>query len=324
MVKYINDIGLHPFLCKVLSHDEYDTSDDLTVISATSLMQPTRMIALSRYYSGSDKEIKISGLIPSVFGTALHSLLEVSLNDGNKEVWKDFGVDPKQLEILQENRVIKQVPGTKWKVSGKYDLLYRYKDSQWRLGDLKTQSVWGVMLSGKEKTEEYIKQLSIYRWLNQDKDIDDIAEIFYWFTDWSKQEARRNSQYPQQRLDSKEIILWSIEDTEKYIKEQLKKLDIALNELLEIGDCFIRCTNKELWRTEDKYKYYKPNKSGTINYRRATKVCDTLEDAQILMSENGGGDIVKYPGEIKRCNYCSVTEFCSQFKEYKQIGLIKD
>jgi hypothetical protein len=324
MVKYINDIGLHPFLCKVLSHDEYDASDDPTVISATSIMKPTRMVALERYYSGSDKEINISGLIPSVFGTALHSLLEVSLNDGNKEVWKDFGVDPKELEILQENRVIKQVPGTKWKVSGKYDLLYRYKGSQWRLGDLKTQSVWGVMLSGSEKTEEYIKQLSIYRWLNQDKDIDDIAEIFYWFTDWSKQKARSDSQYPQQRVNSKEIMLWSIRDTETYIREQLRKLDIALEEIDKFGDCSIKCSDKELWRTEDKYKYYKPNKSGTINYKRATKVCDTLEDAQILMSENGGGDIVKYPGEIKRCNYCSVTEFCSQFKEYKQSGLIKD
>jgi len=322
MYHYTNKSGLHPLLAAILTYNEYDSTDDPYIISTTSIMKPTQMIALERANWNADKIIDVEGLIPSVMGSAMHALLEKGLETVTDDVWRDLGVEPKDLEILQENRVVKQVPGTLYKLSGKYDVLYRYKGSAWRLADLKTQSVWGVMLSGKEKEQEYIKQLSIYRWLNQDKEIDDIAEIFYWFTDWSKQKARSDSQYPQSRLGHKEIMLWSIEETETYIKNRVIEIDRAIKNYKETGDTKFRCNREELWQTDDVYKYYKPNKSGKINYSRAYKVCNSLQEAQDLIMKFSEGDIKFFPGEIKRCNYCSVTEFCPQYKEYKEQGLL--
>jgi len=326
MIKYNNPTGLHPFVAAVLTYNDYDYTDDPTVISVTSLMKPVNMVALERFHNGCDKEVDVEALIPSVMGSAMHSLLEVALETTKPEVWEMLGVKPDKLEILQEQRSVKEVEGTGFKVSGKFDVLYKYFDNPWRVADLKTLSTWGTVLSGASKKLEYTKQLSMYRWLNQDKEIDDIAEIFYWYTDWSKVKALQDTSYPQSRVGHFEIALWSIDATGMYIKDRLNKINKALDNLKTTGVTGVICSDEDLWRSEPKYKYYKPNKSGKISYTRATKVFDNMTEAiEYKLSKGAGvGEIKEFPAEVKRCGYCSVRDFCPQYVEFKAQGIIKE
>jgi len=324
MIKYNNPTNIHPLLAAMLAYDDYDYNNNKNVISTTSLMKPTRMLALERTHMDSDKVIDLEACIPSVMGSAMHKLLEVSLEDIKDEIWDMFHIDKKDIVISREIREERVIPGTDLKLSGKYDVLYKYKDEPARLADLKTMSVWGTMLSDKEKTLEYTTQMSIYRWLNQDIEIGDIGEILYWYTDWSKTSALRDRRYPQSRVGHKEIALWSLEYTEGYIVDNIKDLVLALETIELTGEPGVACSPVELWQSDPKFKYYKPGKQGRISYTRATKVCDSLEEAQAVMRSAGGvGDIKEFPAEVKRCKYCSVTEYCTQYTDMVAKGLIQ-
>jgi len=314
----------HPFIKAMLAFNNYDASDDPIAISATSLMKPTNMVALERHNKDTDKIINLEMLIPSVMGNAMHTLLETALDDTSDDLWKQLGVPkPDKLEVRQEIREQRLING--WNVTGKFDVLYMYDGSEWHLADLKTLSVWGFIIDPVKKKEEFVKQLSIYRWLNQDKPIADRAEILYWFTDWSGADARRKPDYPQSRIGSMEIMLWSINETERYITSKLADLDKAMSNLTSSSHTGFACSDEELWRTEPQFKYYKPNKSGGFNMARATKNFATYPEAHSkLMADGNVGKIVEQPGEVKRCRFCSVLSFCEQGQGYKALGLVKD
>ena len=314
----------HPFIKAMLTYNNYDASDDPIAISATSLMKPTNMCALERTHCKADKVINLEMLIPSVMGNAMHTLLETALDETSDDLWKQLGVPkPEKLDVRQEVREEKLING--WKVTGKYDVLYMYDGSEWHLADLKTMSVWAMIIDPAKKKEEFIKQLSIYRWLNSDKDIADRAEILYWYTDWSASDARRKPDYPQSRIGSMEIMLWSITETERYIVSKLSDLDRAMSSLSTSSTTGFACSDEELWKTEPAFKYYKPNKSGTFNMARATKNFKTHNEAHAqYMSDGSIGKIVEVPGEAKRCKFCSVLNFCEQGMSYKALGLVKD
>ena len=69
----------------------------------------------------------------------------------------------------------------------------------------------------------------------------------------------------------------------------------------------------------DKPSQWAVHKSGA---KRATKLCDSEEEAKAYIEAQGGKDKLEIqfrPGERTRCegNYCSVAEFCEQFKGWK-------
>lgn len=320
MIKYNNPTRLHPFLCAMLAYNDYDFSEDPTAVSTTSLMKPTNMLALERKHKLADKEVDLEALIPSVMGNAMHSLLEKALEETTDEVWAQLGIPkPEKLEVRQEIRTVRAIDG--YNITGKYDMLYMYDGSEWHLADLKTMSVWALIIDPAKKKEEFIKQLSIYRWLNQDEDISDDAEILFWYTDWSKADSVRKSNYPPSRIGNLPIRLWSIEDTETYIKKQLTALKAAEKSLEKGTATSVACSDSELWKTETTYKYYKNPKK----LERATKNFDSYSDAHDRYMKDGSvGTIITVPGQAKRCNYCSVTAFCEQYKTMKVTGLVKD
>lgn len=319
-ITYTGHETLHPFLKAMLAYNNYDASSDETNISTTSLMKPTHMVALERANRHSSKEVNLDALIPSVMGNAMHSLLEVAINETTEEMWQQFGIPkPEKLEVRQEIREVKSILG--YTVTGKYDILYMYDGSEWHLADLKTMSVWALMIDPDKKKEEFIKQLSIYRWLNTDKDIADTAEILFWYTDWSKTESMRKKGYPPSRIGHIEIALWSLEDTKKYVESKLSALIKAIESIKSVGSTGTKCSDTDLWKTENTFKYYKnPAKTD-----RATKNFDTHGEAHARLMDDGNvGVVIEVQGEIKRCKYCSVTAFCNDFRTYKTMGLIKE
>jgi len=304
------------------AYDEYDYNSRENVISTTSLLNPTRMVALQRLNKDADKIVDIADLIGSRLGSAIHDSFEkVLLNEKYiKETLKMMGFDESKIDKVKinpdtveldeiplwiEQRTEKAID--KWIISGKYDMVINYQ-----VQDIKSTSVWTYMFGSNN--DKYIQQMSIYKWLNQDKIKKDTGVIHYIFTDWSKQKAIQDKTYPQQRVLSKEFRLMSLAQTEKFIKGKLDKL----NKVLETGELPL-CTSEELWQEPNKWKYFKKKSAN-----RATKVYSTEEEAYQRLADEGQGEVKYFPGGVKRCNYCSVREFCNQYKELYELGLIKN
>lgn len=302
----------------VLAHNTYNKDDRENLISATSVMKPVNMIALERSNKSADRRMNIEGMIPSVFGTSIHDKAERAIDDMTDDMWKALGVSkPESLEILQEVR--KEIDIEDFVLTGQYDLLFRYNGSKWQLGDWKSMSVWGLMINPKEKKEEWRKQMSIYRYLNQDKDIDDIAVILYWLTDWSKTDSRAKRDYPKKRVGQIDIDLWSLDETEKYLMSKLRAVTNAMDKYAKTGKTGITCPEAELWEKKESYAYY-----AKADAKRATKVCETFSDAEDLRlkAKDATAYVEHRRGEKTRCAYCSVLEFCDQGQAYKVMGLV--
>ena len=320
-MKFTNYTDVHPLMRAMLSYSDYDYDGRENVISATSIMKPTHMVVLERSNMAADKSMDIIGMIPSVGGNALHNMLETALNNTDDDTWIGLGVpEPKELEISTEIREETEIGDHI--VSGKYDVMFKYKGGKWQLADFKSLSVWGVMIDKPGKVEEWVKQISIYRFLNQDKDIDDVGVVLTWFTDWSKSDAmiKAKSGYPQSRTDVEMVPLWSLDKTEAYLKNQEIKIVDGMARYLKHGKTGYACSEKELWMRKSGWAYYA--KTGA---KRATKVCETEEQANLLLLK--AKDPTAYVEERKsiatRCSYCSVTEFCDQYQEHLVKGMIK-
>jgi len=325
-----SDVSL--LLAVWLATDEYNHSDDPKQISATSLLKPIKQIVLARQNMGNAKVLDVMDLVPSKMGTALHDSVEKAWGnlDSVKDVVQRMGVSKEIAEsiiinpvgdipdgmipIYIEQRTNKKIVG--WTISGAYDAVM---DGQ--VFDIKSTSVWTHIFGSNDI--KYAQQGSIYRWLNQDIIVHDILQIRHIFTDWSGVKARSDHKYPQSRILSKSIPLMDVPVTEKFITNILKQVD----KLLPITDQSLMpaCTDEELWREEDKYKFYKPNAKGLISYARATKVFNTWAEAQEYRDTLGkGGDIKEFKGGVKACKYCRVSQLCDQYKQLVVSGQIKD
>jgi hypothetical protein len=314
MTKYTNNtqMTLPMAIWSLMDNYNHDSRDN--VISVTTLLKPIRQIVLGRRYKDNMKEIDAENLIASSMGTALHDSVEKAWKQKDKviKIMDSLGYIASESiydEVILERRSEKEVGD--YIISGQFDIAFRGT-----VCDIKSTSVYSFIYGSKE--EDYKLQMSIYRWLNQDVITDDYGYIEYIFTDWSSVKAMQDSQYPQKRILSHKIELLSIADTNTWINNKLAL--IAHYEALN-DDMMIECSDEELWRSEDKYKYYKPNKSGEVNFARATKVYDNEKDAESAKSLQGGA-VVLYKGEIKRCKYCNYTNICNQYEKFKLKGLI--
>lgn len=297
-----------------LLHDEYDHKPDEKVISATSLLKPIRQLVLSKHISQS-QDYDISALVPSRMGTAVHSSVEqawkskayLALSDAgyNKKMLDKIVINPTEITdsvipVYLELRKEKEING--FTISGKFDAVIAGI-----LHDIKTTSVHSYM--DTSRNDSYIKQMSIYRWLNPEIVTEDYAVICSLFTDWAAYMAKRQSKYPPTRLASHEIKLMSIPETTRYISYRLNEI-VKNSELPEKE--VVRCTNEELWMEPSTYKYY----ADPSNLSRSSKNFTSAMAAQVHLASKGKGVVHTVHSKPKRCEYCPVYNLCSQKDEY--------
>lgn len=251
--------------------------------SVTELLLPIREIILNRQHV-TEIEEDVVDMIPAMFGTAVHELLEH---------FSPF--DPK---VLTEEPV-------EWKigedvVSGRIDVL---DVNNSKIADYKTCSVSKVM---KQDFDDWYMQGLMYAYLVSRRAGAYIRHLEFYalMKDWSKFKSMTSSNYP-----SSAIYVWKrdLQDSdydfiEAWLKERLDKI----NEYLGSKN-LPECTDEEKWYTGTKYAVYK--KHGDA---RAAIVCDTEEEAKgYLANKCPEGELVVRKGDYLKCKYyCSCCKFC--------------
>ncbi len=310
--RYTNKENIPLSVAVFLAVDHYDYVTG--VISATSLLKPVRQYILARRVPAGENIPDISELIASRSGTAIHDGVEKAWKHHREQAMKDLGypqhiidrivVNPKPEElkpdsipVYMELRSFREVNGTK--VSGKFDFV-----GNGALEDFKTTSTY--TWTNDTKDEDYILQGSIYRWLNPEIITSDIFTIQFIFTDWSKGMMYSQPNYPPRRMMPRKFKLMSLEDTENYVVNRLNLIHQYYN---APDDQIPECTDKELWRSDPQWKYYKNPKNKT----RSTKNFDNEGEAIARWQTDGGvGEVVKIPGQVKACKYCPAFPVCKQ------------
>lgn len=294
------------------------------LLSVTTLMKPTRRLILERQVDYEKESIDVSELVSSRTGHAFHDSIERAWAEGN---WQHamhrlgypdsiidrvrINPDPSDvadddIAIFLEQRGFKEIGGIVLTGQLDFSINGAYRD-------VKSTSTFAYMSGTKD--EDYILQGSMYRYIMPEMIWQDTMRIEFIFTDWAKFRAKADPNYPQVKVAHKEFPLMSIEDTEQWILDKLD--DIKKNaRYAKDQSKLVRCTDKELWRAKDEYKYF-ANEDTFKKGGRATKRFDSLADAENHRASKGGkGIVVTVPGEVKACEYCPAFPVCEQRKEY--------
>lgn len=325
-----NRTGISMALAVWLVHDEYDYSKIPNYISATSLMKPTRQIILRGRIKPEERVAEdVIDYIPRALGHSIHDSVEKAWVKGYKTNLRKLGipqstidrvlVNPTDAEldaaadpilVYIEQRALKKVKvmGKEWTVGGKFDMV-----SDGIVQDFKTTSAFTWVYGGRN--DEHALQGSLYRWLNPDKIHEGFIRINYLFTDWQKFQAKSNPNYPQQRVEFKDIPLLEVDETEKWVINKLTTIMTLWNkpekELPE-------CTRDELWMSDPVHRYFAKAETAQNGGRCTKKFEDLAEAREHMASKKGAGIIITDAGEPKRCDYCESFQQCTQKDQYEK------
>ena len=267
-MKLTNKFGLPDPIVNAVQNTGYTPgSSDITV---TQLIQPPLIRYLTKKH-WNDLEEDVSSRVWALFGTAIHHLLEMAYKGRTARV---------------EERVYAEVLG--WKLGGAFDVLEGSS-----LSDYKVTSVYSV--GGKIEWEQ---QLNILRWLLH-KNGTEVTELSITaiFRDWRPREAQKNPEYPRRPIMTLPIKMWSLEDTEAYIKER-----VALHQSANPPVC----DEEERWSSPEQWALMK--KGG----KRAIKLYPSQEG--VILQKDQFWE--HRPAINRRCeDYCAVKKWCSLWND---------
>jgi hypothetical protein len=283
-----NKYNLPQTFVNVLKRPSY--SKGKSNISATELISSPRIVQLRKLHADQIEQ-DVSEMVWSIFGTAIHGVLEHGKDDHH----------------LVEERLHTSVDG--WAISGAIDLQIVNQDGTITVNDYKTVGAWSVM---NEKIDWEL-QLNIYAWLVRKVKNTDVSklEIVAIIRDWSRRDAAIKASYPDAPVKVIPVQLWPYERQQAFIEDRIKTHSNALFDL-ETGDELPHCTSEEMW---EKQTTYAVKKIGGV---KARNVCDTNEEAQAKVAEYGKEyEIEVRLGERTRCaTFCSVSKYCNQYQDY--------
>lgn len=230
------------------------------------------------------------------------------VEDASERLWALLGqaVD----KVVSENakgaitQLKYEVPIDGVVVVGKVDY---YEPAKEEIEDWKVTSVWSFLLGDKSDWE---KQLNCYAWgfRGEGRGVKKLT-VNAILRDWQKSKALSDRDYPNIPFISRDIPLWTFEQQESYIKQQLEYHRMSDPQ---------ECSPEEKWEKPTTYAVMKKGR------KSALRVLDSRSAAGAWCVDNGhatnkkavveltkGIEIVKRPGECTRClNYCPVRAVC--------------
>ena len=276
MAKLTNLHNLPAAIVAAIQADPYTGGGD---ISCTKLIDAPQI----RVLGGKHKDeitVDASERVFALMGQAVHTILERA------------GL--RQEGMVVEERLYGDVDG--WLVSGQVDSMHLEMQ---KLSDFKVSTVWK-----RAGSDSWTRQLNVLRWLaHKNGHTINTLEVIGIFRDWRKSEALRDPSYPQAAIQTIPVPVWSLEETEDYVRER-----VAIHRAASNG-IDIQCTDEERWMSPSKFALMKDGA------KRAVRVADHAED----LGEAGEGyTIVERKGEAKRCAmYCDVSAWCTQWAKEK-------
>lgn len=193
-------------------------------------------------------------------------------------------------------------------IVGKLDIWYPIAE---KIEDWKVTSVWSFLLGDKKDWE---RQLNCYAWGKRREFIEQkldnkISSLFInaILRDWQKSKMLQDRDYPRIPFVSKNIPLWTFEEQEQYIKQQLEYHRMAEPK---------ECSSEEKWERPTKFAVMKKGR------KSALRVLDSESEAYAWIEEqetaphqkkwvSGNISVIERPGECVRClNYCPVRGVC--------------
>lgn len=264
-------------------------------ISVTQLINSPRVdILRKKHFDNLEKDI--SEEFFALFGSAVHHILEL-------------GRKPNQ--ILEE-RLFLDIDGTI--ISGALDVQEFVGDDLVDIIDYKVTMSYSVMDDNFK--HEWEEQQNIYKYLIEMTKPYKVRRlrICAIIRDWTGAVAARDKSYPQSPIHMVDLPVWDHERAAAFVKERVAFHVVSRFHHDMAGD-LPDCTKADMWETDHKWAAMK------TGGKRATKVFDNHKEAMEFVDEKGAGMYIDYrPGERKRCSndYCGVSRWCSQFKEYSR------
>jgi imidazoleglycerol phosphate dehydratase HisB len=264
-------------------------------MSITELLNSPRIVQLKRKHWNELTE-DVSDLVWSIFGTAIHGVLEHGKDDHH----------------IVEERIHVVVDGIH--ISGAIDLQEVEEDGI-IMSDYKTTSAWAVM----NEKQDWHNQLNSYAYLVEvakKKPVKKL-QIVAIVRDWSRREAANREGYPKAPIVVIDIPLWSFEDRESYVRGRISLHGDAFFEM-ETGGDMPECTPEEMWERPTTYAL---KKDGNV---RAKSVHETREAAEKALAaatekaKKGEKFLIEVrEGDRTRCSgFCQVAGMCSQYQNY--------
>lgn len=291
-MKITNKFNIPQTFVNVVKRPQYTKGD--VNLSVTEMLNSPRIVQLRTKHMD-DMETDVSDMVWSMFGTAVHNILEHGKDEHH----------------IVEERLFTQFEG--WKISGAIDLQEVYSDGI----DIKDYKVTGAWTVQQEKAD-WVNQLNCYAWLVEKvKGINVRSlQIVAIVRDWSRRDAENKDTYPQAPIVTIDIPLWPFEKREQYIRERL----VLHNEALfsrQVDDPLPECTTEETW---EKPTVYAVKKIGGVRAKTLFGDKDKAEEELAkLNSKKVEYEIEVREGERTRCKtFCQVSQFCNQYQQYIQ------
>jgi len=288
-MKLTNKFSIPQTFVNVLERPTY--SKGKAHLSVTQLINSPKIVALTQKFDD-ELEQDVSEMVWSIFGTAIHGVLEHGKDDNH----------------VVEERLHTTLDG--WRISGAIDLQIK-TDAGIAIRDYKTTSAWAVM---NEKLE-WEQQLNTYAWLVQtvkQAPVTDIGIVAI-IRDWSRREAAKNENYPPAPIKEIPIKLWTYDEQEAYIKHRIS-MHSACEFALETDEELPLCTPEEMW---ERPTVWAVKKKGGV---RAKSLHEGQEEAQEALETLGKDyEIEVRPGSRTRCeSFCPVNQYCQQWRDYQE------
>jgi len=256
-------------------------------LSITELIDSPQIVNL-RHKHWNDIETDASEMVWSLFGSAVHGILEHGKNDNH----------------IVEERMHVEIDG--WHLSGAIDLQEVDEDGI-HIKDYKVTGAWSV----RNEKQAWHDQLNCYAWLVEvaKKKAVKTLQIVAIIRDWSAREASIKENYPQAPIVTVDIPLWSFEKRQEFVSDRLHKHAEGYFESGAGGE-LPPCTPEDMW---EKPTTYAVKKIGGV---RAKSVHASKEEAEIALPAKDYIIEVRN-GERTRCkSYCQVADFCAQNQAY--------
>lgn len=291
-MKLTNKYNLPSTIMNVIARPTY--SKGKANLSVTELLNSPRIVQLKRKY-WDDLEEDASSMVWSIFGTAIHGVLEHGKDENH----------------IVEERIHINVAGMN--ISGAIDLQEIEQDGV-VISDYKTTSAYAVM----NEKQDWHNQLNCYAYLVEMakglriKKLQIIAIV----RDWTGRDVGREG-YPQAPIVTIDIPLWSLEERDAYIRRRVHLHEDAFFES-ETDGHLSDCTSDEMW---ERPTVYALKKEGNV---RAKSVHESMLAAEEALAEaqskaKKGEKFaieVREGGRVRCESYCQVSGYCAQYQNY--------